>query len=183
MTTIRPFSIFDLLKFNRINLDLLTETFNVSFYGKYISKWPEYCVTLLSSTGALQAYLLGKVEGDRNNNVKRNWHGHVTAITVAPYARRLGLATFLMDYLEKVTIQQHDGWYVDLFVRPSNKVAVGMYRSFGYDVYQTVNKYYSSASGKSEDAYDMRKSMPRDVSKALMKATGKKIEPNELEFH
>jgi N-terminal acetyltransferase B complex catalytic subunit len=40
---------------------------------------------------------------------------------------------------------------VDLFVRPSNRVAVGMYKSFGYDVYQAVNKYYSG--GKSEDAY------------------------------
>lgn len=40
-----------------------------------------------------------------------------------------------------------------------------MYLNFGYEVYQTVYQYYSSASGKYEDAYDMRKSMPRDVKK------------------
>lgn len=35
-----------------------------------------------------------------------------------------------MDYLELVT-ERHDGWFVDLFVRPSNKIAVGMYRTLG----------------------------------------------------
>ena len=44
MATIRPMNMFDLLKFNNINLDLLTETFYASFYGTYLSKWPEYCV-------------------------------------------------------------------------------------------------------------------------------------------
>jgi len=35
---------FDLLKFNNVNLDLLTETFYTNFYGKYLNKWGEYCV-------------------------------------------------------------------------------------------------------------------------------------------
>jgi len=30
---------------------------------------------------------------------------------------------------------------------------------------------------------DMRKSMPRDKEKVLMKPTNKRIEPDELEFH
>jgi len=29
-----------------------------------------------------------------------------------------------MDYLEKVTEDIHDGFYVDLFVRPSNEIAI-----------------------------------------------------------
>ena len=37
-------NMFDLLKFNNVNLDMLTETFFTNFYGKYYSKWPEYCV-------------------------------------------------------------------------------------------------------------------------------------------
>jgi len=68
-----------------------------------------------------------------------------------------------------------------------------MYKSFGYDIYQIVNKYYSGGK-KSEDAFgnhllsnlyilDMRKSMPRDKDKITMKPTGKKIEPDQLEFH
>jgi N-terminal acetyltransferase B complex catalytic subunit len=41
MSTIRPFCMDDLLKFNNINLDVLTETYNMSFYMSYMSRWPE----------------------------------------------------------------------------------------------------------------------------------------------
>ena len=34
---------------------------------------------------------------------------------------------------------------MDLFVRASNEVAIGMYKKLGYDTYRTVNKYYSSS--------------------------------------
>ena len=41
-----------------------------------------------------------------------------------------------------------------MFVRASNQVAIGMYRKLGYEVYRTVNKYYSSSLDDSgEDAY------------------------------
>ena len=43
MATIRPFDMFDTLKFNNVNLDCLTETFYTNFYGKYLSTWKEYC--------------------------------------------------------------------------------------------------------------------------------------------
>lgn len=88
MSTIKAFNIFDILDYNNVNLDILTETFNVSFYGKYISKWPEYCISIKNHFGAFQGYLLGKVEGDKDNNEKKNWHGHISAITVAPEYRR-----------------------------------------------------------------------------------------------
>jgi ribosomal protein S18 acetylase RimI-like enzyme len=42
--------------------------------------------------------VLGKVEGKGDN-----WHGHVTAVTIAPEYRRLGLAKRLMDSLEHVS--------------------------------------------------------------------------------
>lgn len=38
---------------------------------------------------------MGKIEGTGNN-----WHGHVTALTVAPQYRRLNLAAKLMYCLE-----------------------------------------------------------------------------------
>jgi N-terminal acetyltransferase B complex catalytic subunit len=41
---------------------------------------------------------MGKAEG-----FNENWHGHVTAVTVAPEFRRLGLANKMMDYLESVS--------------------------------------------------------------------------------
>lgn len=41
---------------------------------------------------------MGKAEG-----MNENWHGHVTALTVSPDYRRLGLATTLMEFLEDVS--------------------------------------------------------------------------------
>lgn len=44
---------------------------------------------------------LGKAEGK-----DKLWHGHVTAVTVSPEFRRLGLAHRLMNHLEDVTEKQ-----------------------------------------------------------------------------
>jgi N-terminal acetyltransferase B complex catalytic subunit len=41
---------------------------------------------------------MGKAEGEGEN-----WHGHVSAVTVAAESRRIGLAKLLMDYLESVS--------------------------------------------------------------------------------
>lgn len=41
---------------------------------------------------------MGKAEGSGES-----WHGHVTALTVSPDYRRLGLAAKLMKYLEEVS--------------------------------------------------------------------------------
>lgn len=41
---------------------------------------------------------MGKAEG-----IGENWHGHVTALTVSPDFRRLGLAATLMNFLEEVS--------------------------------------------------------------------------------
>lgn len=96
---------------------------------------------------------MGRVEGEG-----RNRHGHVTALAVGSAYRRLGIATSLMAYFEAECDRQgegaHDGplYYVDLFVRPSNKVAVEMYRGFGYAVYRRILGYYASA-GRGEDAF------------------------------
>lgn len=183
MATLRPFSMFDLLKFNNINLDRLTETFYTNFYGQYLVKWPEYCMMSENSVSRLQGYVLGKVEGNKNDDQTKNWHGHVTAVTVAPEFRRQGLARVLMDHLEDIT-NQHKGWFVDLFVRPSNHVAVGMYKQLGYEVYRSVLGYYSGgADFDTEDAYDMRKAMPIDTKKETLVAPKKEIQPHELEFH
>jgi len=87
--------------------------------------------------------------------------------------------------------EDHKGFFVDLFVRASNKVAIEMYRKLGYDIYRTVNKYYSSSLDQSgEDAYgtfytytDLRKSLSRDPTKETSKPTGKRIEPDQLEWN
>jgi N-terminal acetyltransferase B complex catalytic subunit len=102
-------------------------------------------------------YVIGKAEGKGNL-----WHGHVSALTVAPEYRRLGLAKTLMDYFENdVSVKTYDAFFVDLFVRQSNHLAISMYKTFGYTTYRRVIGYYSGEM--SEDALDMRKALPRYV--------------------
>jgi len=106
----------------------------------------------------------------------KDWHGHVSAVTVAPQFRRQGLAKALMAYLEEVTTKWHDAYFVDLFVRPSNNVAVGFYKQLGYEVYRTVAGYYGSSDGSNgEDANDMRKSMIKDPTGVLSKPLNRSI--------
>lgn len=130
---------------------------------------------------------MGKAEG---SVAREEWHGHVTALSVAPEFRRLGLAAKLMEMLEEISercagsrsftfnhsfilwvfssfqylpcdIHKHTnsscrkgGFFVDLFVRVSNQVAVNMYKRLGYSVYRTVIEYYSASNGEpDEDAY------------------------------
>ncbi|GFH07548.1 N-acetyltransferase domain-containing protein, partial [Haematococcus lacustris] len=50
----------------------------------------------------IMAYILGKAEGKGEL-----WHGHVTAVTVAPDFRRQHLAQKLMHILEHVTDKGH----------------------------------------------------------------------------
>ncbi|EIE19634.1 catalytic subunit of N-acetyltransferase [Coccomyxa subellipsoidea C-169] len=172
MTTLRRFTCDDLFTFNSVNLDFFTETYNLPFYLQYLANWPEYCLMAEGAGQQAMGYILGKVEGE-----DENWHGHVTALTVAPDFRRQGLARNLMDLLESVTHKVHNGYFVDLFVRQSNSNAIGMYTKFGYSVYRTVIGYYSGV----EDAYDMRKAMPRDVRKRSLIPIKSRIYPHELE--
>lgn len=120
---------------------------------------------------------MGKAEG-----LDKNWHGHVTAVTVAPEYRRIGLAKNMMDALENVTSELYDGYFVDLFVRVSNTLAIQMYEKFGYTVYRRILGYYSGPDD-GEDGFgtlfiilyiyiyivirllDMRKALSRDVDK------------------
>ena len=97
MTTIRPFRAEDLFKFNHINLDPLTETYNIPFYMQYVATWPSFCASFDDPNGRMMGYILGKAEGDA-----KLWHGHVTAVTVSPEYRRLGVAKNLMAYLVRI---------------------------------------------------------------------------------
>ncbi|KAA0158773.1 hypothetical protein FNF28_06106 [Cafeteria roenbergensis] len=111
MASLRPFRCSDLLQMGLTNINPLTETYHPGFYYEYISVWPEYCNAFETMSGAMSAYILGKVEGKG-----KLWHGHVTAVTVAPEFRRLGMARDLMTSLEDTT-DEHGGYFVDLFVR------------------------------------------------------------------
>ncbi|KAK4533280.1 hypothetical protein CCYA_CCYA16G4162 [Cyanidiococcus yangmingshanensis] len=176
MTTLRKFVATDLFAFNLVNLDRFTETYHLGFYGYYFTRWPWLQRAVLAPDGTLMAYILGKIEG-----TGRMLHGHVSAVTVAPEYRRLGLARALMKHLEGVSERYAGAYFVDLFVRVTNTTAVEMYRRFGYTIYRTVIGYYAD----SEDAYDMRKPIyARDPTASCLVCARhrRRIRPHELEF-
>ena len=86
MSTLRQFTCQDLFRFNGITLDPLTEMYGISFYLQYMAKWPEYFKVAESPSGDLMGYIMGKSEGQNEN-----WHGHVTAVSISPEHRRLGI--------------------------------------------------------------------------------------------
>ncbi|KAA3677317.1 N-terminal acetyltransferase B complex catalytic subunit [Paragonimus westermani] len=124
--------------------------------------------------GQLMGYMMAKSEGQGTD-----WHGHVTALSVAPEYRRLGLATQLMLELEE-TSERKRCYYVDLFVRASNKLGLEIYTKLGYIIYRRVLNYYWS-SIEDEDAFDMRKALSADTDKKSVIPMTRPIRPEELE--
>jgi len=184
MTCLRPFTIDDLFRFNNVNLDPLTETYGLTFYLQYLAHWPEYFTVAENPSGEIMGYIMGKAEGNGDLDRPANtpglpWHGHVTALTVAPEFRRLGLAGKLMGLLEEVS-ESKNCFFIDLFVRVSNEVAVTMYRKLGYEVYRTVLDYYSGQDCD-ENAFDMRKALSPDKDKRSMVPLTAPIRPDDLE--
>jgi N-terminal acetyltransferase B complex catalytic subunit len=129
MSELRRFRALDLFSFNPINLDRLTETYNLSFYLNYMATWPDlflvqHAPSSTSTTpitsklqslslqhnppreGRMMGYLMGKLEGRGTE-----WHSHVTAITVSPEYRRLGVAKGMMDGFE-LSSDQYSPWMV-----------------------------------------------------------------------
>ncbi|KDQ61244.1 hypothetical protein JAAARDRAFT_125116 [Jaapia argillacea MUCL 33604] len=175
MSIVRPFRATDLFKFNNINLDVWTETYGIGFYLNYLSRWPDLCCVQEAPSGRMQGYVIGKAEG-----TGAEWHGHVTALTVAPEYRRLSLGRKMMGLLEMVSDEIYKGFFVDLYVRCANKVAIGMYEGLGYSVYRRVREYYGSlglgAGGRDEeDAFDMRKPLSRDPHRRSVRSNGRDV--------
>lgn len=161
MTNLRPSTCDDLFELNEVNLDPLTETYGLTFYLQYLVKWPDYYICGDHPNGDMMGYIMGKIEGDGEN-----WHGHVTSLTVATIFRKTNLAAKLMAELENVS-ERKQAYFVDLFVRQSNDVAISIYERLGYTVYRRVLDYYSG--DPDEDALDMRKALSRDIHRRSVK--------------
>ena len=92
----------------------------------------------------------------------------------------MGLAKTLMDYFENVSVNHNNAYFVDLFVRASNTLAISMYQKFGYVTYRRVLGYYSGELP--EDALDMRKALPRDKHKESIVPLDHPVRPEDLEW-
>ena len=106
----------------------------------------------------------------------------------------------MMALLEMVSDEIYKGFFVDLFVRCTNTVAIDMYEGLGYSVYRRVREYYGSLGiGKGgrdeEDAFgeyfvllypsclndpffvwpDMRKPLSRDPNRRSVRPNGREM--------
>lgn len=75
---------------------------------------------------------------------------------------------------------------VDLFVRCNNALAIAMYEGMGYSVYRRVEGYYNGMGGgkDGEDAFDMRKALPKDVDRRSVRPDGRlhRCKPEDVWF-
>jgi N-terminal acetyltransferase B complex catalytic subunit len=179
----------DVFKFNPTNLDPLTETYDLNFYFSYLARWPHLFIVAEGRDGKIDSYIMGKLESSPSyyqfSEHYLPWHAHITALTVAPHARRLGLAHTLSQSLER-SGDEYDAWFVDLFVRKSNKIAQTLYRGMGYSVFRKVVGYYSDDPtgpiADREDAYDMRKPLKRDKMRKHARENGENfaVDPGQV---
>ncbi|SJL12214.1 related to N-acetyltransferase 5 [Armillaria ostoyae] len=177
MSVLRSFKATDMFTFNNINLDIWTETtFAVYKNHLTVAKWVTVSFYSLSPTLRYLTQTLSVIGKAEGNNTE--WHGHVTAISVAPEYRRLSLARKMMTLLEMVSDDIYRGYFVDLYVRCTNNVAIELYEGLGYSVYRRVREYYGNLGvGKGgrdeEDAFDMRKPLSRDPGRRSVRTNGR----------
>ncbi|KAE8541834.1 hypothetical protein D1P53_002007 [Cryptococcus gattii VGV] len=118
MSIIRPFDPTDILRFNNINADPWTATvglpyssnmnvltplakYHNGYYASYTAQWPDWCVAVEGAYDPkLKAYMISKHEPPAPDP---QHHGHLTALSIAPSHRSLGLARVLMDILERLS--------------------------------------------------------------------------------
>lgn len=185
MTSIKPFQATDLFNLSPINLDPLTENFYLYFYHQYLYTWPTLSYKSVNADNNPTGYMLAKTEGKG-----KEWHAHISAVTVDPNYRRVGLGSYLCDQLRIVVepVRPIHAWFIDLFVKCSNKTAITLYEKLGYSVYRRVIGYYESSKGKMKDddadAFDMRLSLKRDVNLECTRKNGRNfhVQPEDVIF-
>ncbi|EGX95203.1 N-acetyltransferase 5 [Cordyceps militaris CM01] len=183
MAVFRRFRPDDLNRFSKCNLDSLVETYEVGFYLQYHAKWPSLFQVCEDNQGNIIGYIMGKVESSPDAYKRSEhylpWHAHITAFTVASEARRLGIGKILAEQVETAA-DARNAWFVDLFVRRSNEVAIAFYKSAGYSVFRVVKDYYidhaTDPTKATEDALDMRKPLKRDADRQHIRKDGERYE-------
>lgn len=170
MYTIDILSINDLFNLELINLDEKTETFHFQYYLYYLLNHNEDCLIVRGGNKRV-GYLIGKHEG-----LQENFHAHVTALSIAPSYRNMGIAKELMRLFE-VNADINKAYFMDLFVRKGNLPAVNFYKKNEYVVYREIIEYYSNPV---ENAYDMRKALKMDNEKKSVVPIDKPVHASEI---
>ncbi|KAI0989127.1 hypothetical protein GJ496_004173 [Pomphorhynchus laevis] len=161
MVVFSNFDINDLYILNNVNLDPTTENFGMGFYLHYLINWPDLFRVAKTLDGRMVGYVMAKDEG-----IGCQYHGHISALSVAPEFRRCGISVKLMNQVEQI-FEEKKCYYVDLFVRTTNEPAFELYKRLGYSIYRRIRNYYTPDPMFEEehDAFDMRKPLSKDVDR------------------
>lgn len=158
MTSLRELHVDDLFKFNLLVFDPLTEVYCLSFFMRHFAQWPEMALAATAPDGSLVGFIFGKcLVGPKEDDPL---HGHVCVLTISQNYRRLGIATLLMNSFALLQ-DLHGAWFLDLYLRCSNKAAYSLYSALGYVLYRQLLQYYPGEN--EEDAFHMRKPLSIDM--------------------
>lgn len=181
MITYEPMLPEDVLSLDLANLDHKSENFSFRYYLKYLLDHPldfftartMYEMGPATTNMIYTAPILGYVFGKRE--VKEKLCLHLSGLSVCPSHRKFKIGTCLMRMFE-TNGNSYNAWFVDLFVRESNRVAISFYNKAGYTIHRSIYGYYCYPS---ENAFDMRKSLDMDPDKKLQKP-GKNVSASQI---
>lgn len=74
----------------------------MDFYLSYLQNWPDLFFAENAPNGEMVGIGIGKVEGSRLPE-KKDWHGHVSVLTIAPEYRRVGYSLKFMKHMEDIS--------------------------------------------------------------------------------
>ncbi|KAL1413641.1 N-alpha-acetyltransferase 20 [Vanrija albida] len=108
MSILRPFEATDILRFHAVNADPWTATYHNGYYASYVAQWPDLCYTVEGAfDDQVRAYMIAK---DEPPPPDKQHHGHLTALSICPAYRGLGLARVCMAMLERLSSDGSAGW-------------------------------------------------------------------------
>jgi ribosomal-protein-alanine N-acetyltransferase len=107
-----------------------------------------YCCWVYENEDGVEAYAVMSVGADE---------AHILTLVVKESSRGQGLGRMMLTFLKEIAVE-HKADTLLLEVRPSNEVAINLYRSFGFNDLAIRPNYYPSESGR-EDALIMAMSI------------------------
>lgn len=117
------------------------ECFTIDAYSKRLLRF----LLTSQSTICLKAVLQGQIIGFTIGDLRRfsgSWKSEVVTIDVLPRFRRMGIATLLLETLEK-KFQTQGCSNTTIHVRVGNKAAINLFHKLGYQEKKKVSDYYA----------------------------------------
>ncbi len=127
----------------KINWTCLPENYDQSFFLSLFNHYPKIFVVANQAEKGVIGYIMGRVETGFSE-LKRfslTRKGHIVSIAVLPENRNKGVASSLLEKaLEGYREYQVSEIYLE--VRESNKIAIDLYKKFGFNISRQVKGYY-----------------------------------------